>query len=409
MNKPFSVILIMTSILIVLTVAFALVSCRGDVPDRPDGQTGQTGPTPDNTEEPERPHDVRLYQLAPDRNSLMMSYVIVTPNDKVVVIDGGIESQDKDAPPYLPAAIRAILGLPQDGCFEIEAWFLSHGHNDHMSEIGKMTLAYDESSNYKINNIYFYFPDFGVEWKSQGGAGDYSLEAVEDMKKGLDNYYSVQKFTGLAYADIPESEWQAPEGSEHYYYDLLNGAVVNRERVNDGLVIEVDGVRFRVLQTWQRSCATVNSTSTVVRMTYGGHSVLFLGDSHTDNSTRLLRKYEIDEIRSEYVQMGHHGQHGPDEKFYKKIEAENSIRLWPTPIWVWQVYKATNNIVTDETRGWLGLPEDYDEFEKQGLLDTGRDFVSGLYGIYPEDATKVGDWTEEVLAKQLVAVFEYVE
>jgi L-ascorbate metabolism protein UlaG (beta-lactamase superfamily) len=402
MSKPFLVILIMTAVLIMLAVAFTLVACRGDRPDNPDN------PNPDNTEEPEKPHDVRLYQLAPEQNSLMMSYVIVTPNNKVVVFDGGIAGQGKDAPPYLPAAIRAILGLPQDGYFEIEAWFLTHGHDDHMGEIGKMTLAYTAESNYKINNIYFYFPDFGVEWKSQAGANDYSLEAVENMKKGLDNYYSICGFNGLAYADIPESEWKAPEGSDNYYYNLINGAVVNRERVDAGLVIEVDGVKFNVLQTWQKSCTNVNSTSTVVRMVYGDHSVLFLGDSYTDNSNKLVRKYG-DELKSEYIQMGHHGQHGPNEKFYKKIEAEKSIRLWPTPIWVWKVYKATNNIATDETRGWLGLPKDYAEFEAQGLLDTGRDFISGLYGIYPADPTQVSDWNKDVLAKQLVAVFEYVE
>ncbi|MBO7397851.1 MAG: MBL fold metallo-hydrolase, partial [Clostridia bacterium] len=152
MSKPFLVILIMTAVLIMLAVAFTLVACRGDRPDNP------ANPNPENTEEPEKPHDVRLYQLAPEQNSLLMSYVIVTPNNKVVVFDGGIAGQGKDAPPYLPAAIRAILGLPQDGYFEIEAWFLTHGHDDHMGEIGKMTLAYTAESNYKINNIYFYFP-----------------------------------------------------------------------------------------------------------------------------------------------------------------------------------------------------------------------------------------------------------
>ena len=61
--------------------------------------------------EPEVPKKVELYQLAPESSSLMMSYVVVTPERKIIVIDGGIYGTGFNAKPYLPAAIRAILGL----------------------------------------------------------------------------------------------------------------------------------------------------------------------------------------------------------------------------------------------------------------------------------------------------------
>ncbi len=79
-------------------------------------------PEPTATPEPQ-PHDVELYQLAPEDQSLLMSYVIRTPMDKIIVIDGGIAGYGKEAPPYMPAAIRAILGLGQNDYFEVEAWF----------------------------------------------------------------------------------------------------------------------------------------------------------------------------------------------------------------------------------------------------------------------------------------------
>ncbi len=369
----------------------------------PNGATFEPGPTA----EPE-PHDVELYQLAPEDQSLLMSYVIRTPRDKIVVIDGGIAGYGKDALPYLPAAIRAILGLDQDGFFEIEAWFFSHGHNDHIGEAAKMLERYTASDNYKVNNFYFNFPEFGVEWKTTAGEGDYDLEEVEQLKRGFDNYYSICGFNGIDGADIPEEQYAKPvDAGYDYYYNLVNGAVITPESIENVLNIEVDGVNFRVLQTWAKSNANVNSTSTVLRMTYGSHSVLFLGDSYTDNSSKLLKMWPMEEIASEYVQMGHHGQHGPNQGFYRKIGASDSIRLWPTPKWVWEVYKATNNIATDETRHWVGLPDDFVEFAEQGLDKTGRDFISGLAGAYPDDPTQVASWNAEVLGAQRVAVFEY--
>ncbi len=365
-------------------------------------------PEPTATPEPE-PHDVELYQLAPEDQSLLMSYVIKTPNDKIIVFDGGIAGYGKDNPPYLPAAIRAILGIGQNDYFEIEAWFLSHGHNDHIGEAAKMLEGYTAESNYKVNNFYFNFPEFGTEWKTSAGANDYDLEEVEQLKRGMDNYYTICGFNGITGADIPAEQYTKPADAEYdYYYNLVNGAVITPESIENVLNITVDGVTFRVLQTWDSKNSTVNSTSTVVRMIYGSHSVLFLGDSYTDNSAKLLKMWPIEEIASEYVQMGHHGQHGPNQTFYRKIGAKNSIRLWPTPVWVWEVYKATNNIATDETRHWVGLPDDYAEFAAQGLDKTGRDFISGLTGAYPSDPTQVSAWNAEVLAAMRVGVFEYL-
>lgn len=364
-------------------------------------------PEPTATPEPQ-PHDVELYQLAPEDQSLLMSYVIRTPMDKIIVIDGGIAGYGKEAPPYMPAAIRAILGLGQNDYFEVEAWFLSHGHNDHIGELAKMLEGYTADSNYKINNFYFNFPDFGTEWKSSAGANDYDLEEVDQLKRGFENYYSINAFTGIDGATIPEEQFVKPAGAgETYYYDLINAAVITTDRITEGLDFNIDGVNIRALQTWAKNNSNVNSTSTVLRLTYGEHSVLFLGDSYTDNSARMLKMWDIKDVASEYVQMGHHGQHGPDKGFYRKIGAADSIRLWPTPIWVWEVYKATNNIATDETRGWMGLPKDFKEFAEQGLDKTGRDFISGMAGAYPEDPTKVSAWNAEVLNAQRVAVFTY--
>jgi len=354
--------------------------------------------------EPVKVGQATLYQLVPETSSLMMCYVIITPNNKVVVIDGGIDGSGVNSKPYLQSAIRAILGLGEGEYFEVEAWFLSHAHRDHYYELAKMLRDYTAESNYKINNFYFDFPDIGVEWDSAAGSGDYDIPKLDTLKAGMDNYYAINAFTGIKGADVPEDKLTKPDGAENYYYDLINGAVINTENVDKGLCINVDGVAFNVLMTWSPKARYVNSTSVIIRMEYGEHSVLFLGDCDTDEQGRLLEKYEPEQLKSEYVQMGHHGQGGPDKSFYDKIDATNSKRLWPTPSWVWSDAKTYK---TGETRSWVGLPYEADDFKRERLQNTGNDIVAGLYKKTPSSgADKVSKWTEKALENQRVAIFE---
>ena len=351
---------------------------------------------------PEAGGTVELYQLAPENQSLMMSYVIVTPSKKVVVIDGGTDGYGKNSPSYLPSAIRAILGLGQKDYFEVEAWFFSHMHNDHYYELAKMLRRYKESDNYRINNLYFDFPDYGVEWKSRAGDSDFEKVNFDILVKGVDHYYETVGFTGIEGADIPQGRWTAPEGSEGYYYDLVNGAVINEEAVEKGLTIRVDGVDFRILMTWWPGASTVNNTSMIIRMEFGGSSVLFLGDCGEEEGRRLLEVRSAEEVKSDYIQLGHHGQGGPDQAFYDAIDAKNAIRLWPTPEWVWN---NAQSYAIGKTRSWMGLPYEAADFKKEKCFDTGKDFVAGCYKNYPKQSTKVESWTERILSEQRVAVF----
>ena len=104
----------------------------------------------------------------------------------------------------------------------------------------------------------------------------------------------------------------APEGSERYYYDLVNGAVINGETVEKGLTISVDGVDFRILLTWWNGASTINNTSVIMKMEYRDNSVLFLGDCGEEEGRRLLEVRSAEEVKSDYIQLGHHGQGGPD-------------------------------------------------------------------------------------------------
>ena len=316
----------------------------------------------ENTTEAPEPSPVVLYQLAPEKNSLMQSYVIKTANGKLIVIDGGIDGEGLERDPYMPAALRAIMGVDEGEYFEVEAWFLSHAHKDHIYELSKMLRDYSAESNYKINNIYFDFPEFGsAEYAGQNGD-----MAASQIKENLNKYGEV---IGAAVKD----------GST--YYDDINGAVINSEAVAKGLSFEIDGVKIDVLQTWDPADGTsnVNDTSLVLRVHIGEQTVLVLNDLGSNGGRRLLATYR-DQLKSDMVQMAHHGQAGVNKDVYDAIDAD--VHLWPTPIWVWN--NANGIYQIDDVRQWL--------YGETFLTSSEYDIVSCLYKKYPARSTQVAAW-----------------
>ena len=310
-----------------------------------------------------------IYQLMPHSGILMQGYLIKTPNNKLVVIDGGNLSYLEQA--FLPSFARAVLGLNEGDYFEIEAWFISHAHSDHYGELSVMLRDYDEKSNYKINNFYFDFPDLE---KSGFDEGDYDLNLLQGLKNGLNTYAKVN---GIACGDS--------------YYDDLNGKFINAEAVKNGLTFTVDGVRFEILQTWDKDDDMVNGNSLVIKVWPGNpdeKNCLFLNDTSIGSGARLLKTYG-EKLKSDIVQMSHHGQAGADKDVYDMIDAK--IRLWPAPFWLWDDLEKRYQI--REVRSWVGV--DYDNV-------TESDVVACLYKAYPEDYKSVDSWKKCVDGMKVV-------
>lgn len=331
---------------------------------------------------------VEVYMLAPDPDSLMESFVIKTANNKIIVFDGGISNERT---PYLPSAIRAVLGLGQNDYFEVEGWFLSHIHNDHYYELAKMLKGYNKKSNWKINNFYFSFPDIGVEWSSRNET-DAEPECIQALCDGFDNYFRVNGMIDETVTDKKAA------------YNSVNGKFINDESVKDGLSVTIDSVKIDILNNWSKSDLIINSTSVVYRLTYNGHSILFLGDSYTDTEKKLLAAYDANDLKSDYVQLAHHGQNGCSKEFYDAIGAKDSIRLWASPQWLWK--SGTDSIYQiPEVRTWMGLPAEVEDYVSGGFENSGKDFIAGMYGHYPKHPEKVSNWNLAVLDAQRVAVF----
>ncbi len=363
-----------------LTTVLALSGCAVN-PGASSSNTSTSGSDSSNgPQRPTPPNVVELYQLAPNKNALTQCYVIKTKNNKLIVIDGGIDGSGSEADPYLPSALRSILCLEEGEYFEVEAWFLSHAHSDHYYELSKCLAEYSEDSNYKIKEFYFDFPNFDDYYASRGGlpAYKYSLSPkFEQFKLNLNNYAMVN---GIQV-----------ESESRLWYDDINGYTINSEEIKWGLEIEIDGIRFEILQTWdyadRKGSEDVNENSLVMRAWVDGQSILFLNDlggfdSDRSSGARLLNTYG-EALKSDIVQMAHHGQRGSQKALYEMVDAK--VHLWPTPQFVWKYPSDYPHLV--ETRKWVNGGKDF-------VVGDAYNIVACLYEAYPKDPTSVASWTE---------------
>lgn len=318
------------------------------------------------------PKEVRLYSLMPEPGNLMQSFVLRTKNGKLLVLDGGIDCIG-DQKAYMPAALRAISGLAQEDYVEVEAWFLSHAHKDHFRELTKTLKEYTDDKNFVIKNFYFDFPDYKTD---AFPADTNDRVALEELKEALSHYARVR--------GIP-----VREGST--YYEDLNGSVINSDAIKNGYRMEIDGVQIEFLQTWDYTDGgNVNNSSLVMRLWVEGQSILFLNDTAAPKGNALLKKYG-DKLKSDIVQMAHHGQDGAEQPVYEAINA--AVRIWPTPLWVWN---NTTQYKIGDTRKWVNGGEDFS-------VSSEHDIVTCLYPAYPDPAAR-----EEVDAWKQVLDHMYI-
>ena len=255
-----------------------------------------------------------IHMLKSVTDTIGDSFIITTEDGKVIVIDGGHRSET----PYFVEYLKQATGMDKP---HIDAWFLSHAHDDHCEVF---------------------------------------LEVVE-------NYADAVTFDKV-YANFPEAsfydgydEWAVTVISE---YNRLKPAFADKAaELAEGDVFSVGAAKFTVFYTFNPEWRNCNEGSTIMRMDLGGTSVIFNGDAGENAGNYVVEKYgDTGLLDCDYCKMAHHGQDGVGRNFYAAVSPE--VCLWPTPTWV---YNNTNgNLKTFETREWvkeLEVKREYKSFE----------------------------------------------
>ena len=248
-----------------------------------------------------------LHMLANQTSIQMMSFVVETADGKLIVIDGG---KPGDAQ-HLLDTLRRLSGAEKP---HVDAWFLTHNHIDHTGAL--ITLIREQPDAFEVDAYYYNFP---------------SDQFLTRYEPGTVKEY--EEFRSVKPVVAPKSEM-----------------------ITQGDVYEFGGARFDVLYTPDPAFTmnVVNNSSSVLKMTLGGKTVLFLGDLGGEAGQKLLSLHG-DAIKSDYVQMAHHGQNGVDRPVYEA--AAPSACLWCAPDWLWDNNAGkgynTHTWQTVIVRGWM--------------------------------------------------------
>lgn len=260
---------------------------------------------------------IELTQLAPSTHRQMMGYVLKTKNNKVIVIDGGtIDDTDN------------LINKIKEKGGKVDAWFLSHLHDDHIGAFSKIV----NNEQIQIEKIYCSFNDYSWYEQNEPARAEFSKQILEILKQ--DNVKEKVEEVSL------------------------------NQNINiDGIKIEILGIKNpEIIEN------AGNEQSMVVKFDTGKTTFLVLGDTGAKSSEKLLNTQK-EKLKSDIVQMAHHGQDGATKELYEQIAPK--ICMWPTPEWLWNNDSGSGENSgpwkTLETRQWiedLKVRENY--IEKDG-------------------------------------------
>lgn len=231
-------------------------------------------------------------------DSQILSVLLQTSQGSLIVVDGGLGADAE----YLRNQILARGG-------HVSAWLVTHTHGDHVGALYEILM--NPASGVQIDAIYYSFA--APEWYAAHDAGEVTM--------------AQSIITAFSY--LPQ--------------EMLHP-------VSRGQYIQVDDVLIQVLNDrYELASDSGNNAGIVYKMLVNGVTVLFLGDMAEEGGNRLLAEVGPEVLKSDIVQMAHHGQHGVSEAVYQAINP--SICLWPTPKWLWE--NSGNRYQTPQTKNWM--------------------------------------------------------
>lgn len=230
-----------------------------------------------------------LYQLSLDQREVDcgMSYVLKLCDGSFFIIDGGYCSKGESERLYKFLCDKSNKEITVSG------WYFSHAHQDHIGCFTDFVEKY--SKCVKIDKLYYNFPNMYI-YQSKNWKND-------DILSTERFYYTVNKYL----ADIPNI------------------------KLHTGQKFCVGNAKIEVLSThedlYPNMLKNFNDTSTVIRVSVNGKSIIFLGDTGDEMSDVLISTYGKN-LKSDMVQVAHHGFNGAKRKVYEFIDAVTV--LWPT-------------------------------------------------------------------------------
>jgi len=265
-------------------------------------------------------------------------YIFVLPDGRLIVQDSGVKS-NKD---YVYEAIKSVAPDPNN--IVIAAWFISHQHDDHQDGLIQFVQRHGSDETVTIERIIINYTKLSLY-----DCIRYDVEFVNGQPRVENGDEGVQLFYDTMEKYVPD----VPLVTAHtgQIFDFGNNVTVE--------------VLFTVEDLVPDEIEDSNNCSMVIRVNIAGQKTLILGDMG-HKPTQMFIKMWGDHVKSDIVQIAHHGLWTADYGLYELVGAK--VLLWPTNAinigWCMSqdtTKKVVNDLITDlyisDTTVWtIDLP-----------------------------------------------------
>ncbi len=288
---------------------------------------------------------------------LACGYVIQTRGGKIIVIDGGWQDNNTEGK-YLFSYLQKITG---DATPHIDAWFITHAHADHHGCVPTFANLY--KNQVTIDAFYYHYPTYEEIQKYLSGCGVQDSWGAADWLPTwlLPNFRNAQ---GGPTKGIHCNTKQSGKCNNAFDFDDVHIEIL---LTFEDVIWAVENVSGRYSGTSANEGRVFsnktfkellndnfNETSMVFRVTVGGKSILFTGDINYIGGYMLNMFHDLNAansndfytLKSDYVQVSHHGHYGLPKKVYNKIDPD--VAMWPCNYDEWNDYDYQNLICTKQ-------------------------------------------------------------
>lgn len=232
--------------------------------------------------ETEKPLDIVQYGLYYDKNNdctattvnCGMMYIVRLADNSLFIIDGGHRYQCSDeAVAGMAKYMHQLTETSSDEKIRIAGWYFTHAHGDHIAACVRLLRTYP--GIFDIERVMFNFPSFAV--KPQGYDHD-TFILKDTLREFCPNVKCLKLHTGQKFT-LANAE-----------FDVL---YTHEDAVNyDDTTI----FPFR----------DFNCTSSILKMTNAGKTVMWLGDTNVETEQLVSKTIPQEMWKSDVVQVAHH-------------------------------------------------------------------------------------------------------
>ena len=222
------------------------------------------------------------------------AFILRLSDGRFLVIDGGLNYEKNRKSIYEQLVAQNVRG----GKPVIAAWILSHAHVDHYG--GFIGFAEHYGEKVTVESVVLNIPSYETYSKNVEAANvtPDMTEMITRAKQAIAVTYSNASLI------IPHA------GQLMWFGDAMVDMLYTHEDLAPAVM------------------KVTNSSSLIYTVTLGGQRIVFLNDAHDDASTIVYRMYGST-LKSDIVQVAHHGYNGGNTQMYLKIAADTA--LWTSP------------------------------------------------------------------------------